>query len=259
MNQILTTNKIYVTPELKKKKKFYKFDFFLSVFLVCILFSFYIYAEYDRNKNEEVSKEILEVVSTAIDETGIPKHEMGRTDDSTIRVEDNVVLIVLDVKDREEVKIDDLLGKLTAKEKEPIKHDVRYSEGEEYYTTAIISIPKLEIEYSVLSRTSEALLKISPTKFWGGEPNEVGNFCIIGHNYRNKKFFSKVPTLENGDTIILKDMEGKSVTYAVYDKYTVEPEDLSCTSQYTEGRREVTLITCTNDSKLRVVVKLREI
>ena len=59
MNQILITETIYMTPELKRKKKIYKINFFLSVFLVCSLFSYYIYAEYDRNKNEEISKEIL--------------------------------------------------------------------------------------------------------------------------------------------------------------------------------------------------------
>ena len=59
MNQILVTKKLYITPELKRKKKIYKFDFFLSVFLVCILISFCIYAEYSRNKDEEVSQEIL--------------------------------------------------------------------------------------------------------------------------------------------------------------------------------------------------------
>lgn len=40
---------------------------------------------------------------------------------------------------------------------------------------------------------------------------------------------------------------------------SVEPNDKSCTSQWTDGKREVTLITCTNDSSLRVVVKAREI
>ena len=59
MNQILVTKKIYVTPELKKKKKLYKVEFLLSVFLVCILLSAYIYAEYDRNRSEQVSQEIL--------------------------------------------------------------------------------------------------------------------------------------------------------------------------------------------------------
>ena len=54
MNQILISEKLYITPELKKKKKMYKIDFFISVFLVCILFSYYIYAEYDKNKNEAI-------------------------------------------------------------------------------------------------------------------------------------------------------------------------------------------------------------
>ena len=59
MNQILITEKLYITPELKRKKFIYKIEFFLSVFLVCLLFSYYIYAEYDRNKTEQVSQDIL--------------------------------------------------------------------------------------------------------------------------------------------------------------------------------------------------------
>ena len=30
MNQILITEKIYITPELKKKKRMYKFNFIIS-------------------------------------------------------------------------------------------------------------------------------------------------------------------------------------------------------------------------------------
>ena len=52
MNQILVTEKLYITPELKRKKKIYKFNFIISIFLVFVLTSFYIYAEYDRNKSE---------------------------------------------------------------------------------------------------------------------------------------------------------------------------------------------------------------
>ena len=59
MNQILATERLYVTPELKRKKVIYKIEFCLSVFLICLLFSYYIYAEYDRSKTAEVSQEIL--------------------------------------------------------------------------------------------------------------------------------------------------------------------------------------------------------
>ena len=45
----------------------------------------------------------------------------------------------------------------------------------------------------------------------------------------------------------------------VYSKYEVVPEDVSCTSQKTNGKKEVTLITCTDDSKHRVIVKATEV
>ena len=88
MNQILVTEKLYVTPELKRKKKIYKLYFFLSVFLVCSLFSYYIYAEYDRNKNEEISREIL----SSIDLAGTDEKQ---TDDTTVRIDDNVLIVTL--------------------------------------------------------------------------------------------------------------------------------------------------------------------
>ena len=45
MNQILVTEKIYVTPELKRKKKMYKILFVISILLIIALFAAYIYAE----------------------------------------------------------------------------------------------------------------------------------------------------------------------------------------------------------------------
>ncbi len=61
-------------------------------------------------------------------------------------------------------------------------------------------------------------------------------------------------------TIIeITDLNNKKLKYSIYDKYTVDPRDVSCTSQLTNGNREVTLITCTNHGKQRLVVKAREI
>ena len=53
--------------------------------------------------------------------------------------------------------------------------------------------------------TTEDLLKISVVKYWGPEANKSRNFCIVGHNYHNKKFFSRAATLENGDSIYITD------------------------------------------------------
>lgn len=102
------------------------------------------------------------------------------------------------------------------------------------------------------------LLKYSPVEFKGNGPNKVGNFCVVGHNYRNDKFFSKILTLSNGDIVEIT-ADNKTVKYSVYKMYEVIPEDLSCTDQETNGKKELTLITCTNDSKKRVIVKAKEI
>ena len=65
MNQILVTEKLYITPELKRKKKIYKIKFCISIFLILVLFSYYIYAENGRTKNEQVSKAILEDIEAS--------------------------------------------------------------------------------------------------------------------------------------------------------------------------------------------------
>lgn len=249
MNQILVTKKLYITPEIKRKKKIYKFDFFLSVFLVCILISLCIYAEYDRSKSEETSQEILAKFNTEIPE------------DTTI-AKNNVLIVVLN----EEEQIEENTHQEEQPQEVVAKKNIQTTnEGYRYTTIATINIPKINVNYPIIDgetdsiEETEALLKISPTKFWGAEPNEVGNFCIVGHNYRNTKFFSKVPNLVSGDIIEITDSDGKILKYSVYDKYEVVPEDLSCTSQLTNGKKEITLITCTNDSKKRVIVKANAI
>ncbi len=249
MNQILVTQKVYVTPELKRKKKMYKFEFFLSIFIICLLFSYYIYAEYDRNKGEKVSQEILASLDLkVVDEAKIS--EAG------IKKEDDVLVVVLDAKNTEEIPIDALIGE-QSENNEPIMQTAE--NGETYYIDSILNIPSLDINYTVLSDTSEELLKISLNKFWGPKPNEVGNYVIVGHNYRNKTFFGKLPDIEEGAIVELTDSKGITVKYEVYDKFIVDPDDAQCTSQLTNGKRELTLITCTATGKQRHVVKCVEI
>lgn len=251
MNQILITKKLYVTPELKKKKKLYKFDFFISVFLVCILFSYYIYAEYDRNKNERVSQDILSTVDFEM------LSEVETNENSAVQVKDNVLVVTLNQQIENEIKLSELIGDASSGTLKPIVHTTE--SGQQYSTVAVLNIPKLGINYPILSESTEELLKISLCKFWGPEPNEVGNYCIVGHNYKNKKFFGRLNELENGDIVELTDLTGRMIKYKVYDQYIVEPEDVSCTSQLTNGKKEVTLITCTNGGKQRRVIKAAEV
>lgn len=244
MNQILINEKLYVTPELKKKKKAFKFEFFLSVFLLCVLSSYAIYAEYDRNKSEQVSKEILDGI----------EFQSG-----TEIVEEEVTVVVLNAIPEEE----EVAQTQTVQTERPVdvpeEQKSIANDGTVYYTIGKINIPSINVNYPILSTYSDALLKISPCKFHGANPNEIGNLCIAGHNYKNSKFFSKVPNMKNGDEIEITDLGGNTVTYEVYDKFIVNPDELECTSQLTGGRREITLITCTNDNKQRYIIKAREV
>jgi len=127
--------------------------------------------------------------------------------------------------------------------------------GSEYRVIASISIPKISVFYPVIAETTEEYMKIAPTKLWGPNPNEEGNLCIIGHNWESEAFFSNLKKLENNDIIRIKDNTGNTTEYKVYDKYTVKADELECTSQETNGKTEITLITCTNSKNKRLIVK----
>ena len=130
-------------------------------------------------------------------------------------------------------------------------------DGNTYEVIAVLYIPTLNIEYPVFSSTSKELLKVSLNKYWGPNPNRPGNFCIVGHNYYDDKFFGKLHNIKKGEVIQLTDMSGKGLQYFVYDTYIVNPDNTDCTSQLTNGETEITLITCTKDFKQRFIVKAR--
>ena len=48
---------------------------------------------------------------------------------------------------------------------------------------------------------------------------------------------------------------GNALEYIIYDKFEVQEADLSCTNQNTNGKIEVTLITCNNVKGNRLVFK----
>ena len=135
--------------------------------------------------------------------------------------------------------------------------EYRTANGEKYTIIGSLKIPKINIEYNILSSTSVELLKVSLNKYWGAEPNEVGNMCIVGHNYLDSRFFGKLHTLNKGDVIEVTDSYNRIEKYYVYDMFIADPYDTRCTSQITNGEKEITLITCYNKGTQRLVVKAR--
>lgn len=133
---------------------------------------------------------------------------------------------------------------------------LNHSSTADYRTIGIINIPKINISYPIINECTEENLKIAPTKLAGPTINTIGNLVVIGHNNWNKEFFSNLHKLKNGDIVELTDTSGTKLTYTVYDKYEIKQDDFSCLEQNTNGKIELTLITCIKYQKTkRLVIK----
>ena len=123
------------------------------------------------------------------------------------------------------------------------------------FVIGLIKIDKLDLLYPILSTVSDDLLNISPCRFYGPMPNQVGNLCIAGHNKTNDKMFGKLDLLNIGEKIEIYDLNGYCINYIVYDINNIHSNDTSCMNQNTNGKREICLITCNNIKDSRLLIK----
>lgn len=125
----------------------------------------------------------------------------------------------------------------------------------DYEVIAKLEIPKINLETNVLKEYTADGMKVCSSKFFGPEPNEVGNFCIAGHNYEQENMFNHLINLEKGDELYLTDNKNGKITYSIYDIYRVKPQNTAPIGQETNGNKIVTLITCVNYSRSRLIVQ----
>lgn len=123
------------------------------------------------------------------------------------------------------------------------------------FVIGVIKIDKIKIDYPILSSTSDELLTVAPCRFAGPMPNEVGNLCIAGHNYIDNTFFAKITNLDKDDEISIFDLNGQIVNYYVTEKFEIENNDFSCTTQETNGEKWLTLMTCNSVKGTRIIVR----
>ena len=228
MNQIICTSSIDFGNINNKKNEFnqrkgflLKFLFYSLVFVSLSLTIYYIFYRFDLYKSERLSQRILNDYNIIF--------IYNKSSDYSTNLPNNKIQLE---------NYDELSG----------------------YVIGIIEIKKLDIIYPILSETSRELLKISPCRFFGPNPNEIGNLCIAAHNYKNNTFFSNLSNLKNGDIVSIHDISGNSVDYIVYKVYTTDSKDTECMNQNTNKSRVITLITCdTLDNNFRTIVKAKEI
>lgn len=132
-----------------------------------------------------------------------------------------------------------------------------YYEG--FVMLGYITIDKTGVKEPILDEVTPEALEKAVAVLYPSNPklNQPGNVVIIGHNYRNGKFFSNNKNLSTGDKIKIKDATGTELTYTIYQKFTTTEEDTSFYARDTKGAIEITLSTCTDDAKQRIIILAR--
>lgn len=148
--------------------------------------------------------------------------------------------------------------KIEAKKDEEVPQNYSYSVNYNGYTIlGRIEIPRIGFNSVILKEQTYAAMNIGTIKSYGVNLNEPGGFVVSGHNFRGRnQFFYSILYLKSGDKIYITDVNGVKMEYSVYEvnRY-VSPNDTSYLS-YFDGYH-VTLVTCENGGKSRIVVKAK--
>lgn len=142
---------------------------------------------------------------------------------------------------------------------EPVEEEVVNEEPEKvfmegYEVVGRIEIPKTKVDYPILKKLTKKTLEIAISVAYGPGPNKVGNTILYGHNYRNNSFFSNNKKLTKNDKVYITDVYGERVEYTIYNIYETVQSDADYMKRDTNGRREISLQTCTNDSSGRIII-----
>lgn len=140
LNQILSsseaiTENISHPPSYKKRKfNFFKFQFVFCICLVIMISGYYFYIQYDKNKKEALSEEIINRFSI----TNLYENSQSSYSTSRLLNENNYQT--------------DSLG---------------------FSVIGLIEIKSIGINYPIIHEFNYELLKIAPCKFFGPNPNQI--------------------------------------------------------------------------------------
>lgn len=234
-----------------------KYGKFLTIVLIVVivaivgLLSFLGYDFYRKYFIDDEAQKFTEEFQNEV-KTGVIKDKQTSTDNTS--TEDNTSLsdkITSTDDDKTSTGGDISTGKVvdTTKKRKTYKG---------FETLGTIDIPKTDVHYPILANVSKNSIEVAVAVQYGPGPNKVGNTIIVGHNYRNGQFFSNNKKLVVGDAVYITDLDGNKIKYIIYNKYETTPEDTDYMVRSTDGKREISLSTCTDDSKKRLILWARE-
>ena len=242
-----------------------KYSNILTMVLIVIIVAivgicfYYGYDYYSQEGDEKQTQKSVEKFNNTVRNKVVVANKKPKTNTTEEKVPENITDFNSLYENTNTVteEPDDEFVDRPVKDSEVQEPEKQYLEG--YEIVGTIRIPKTGIEYPVLSEVTKKSLETAVAILYGPGVNEPGNTVIVGHNYRNQRFFSNNDKLANGDTVILTDVYGNVVTYVIYNMYYTSPDDADyMVRDIEEGVREISLSTCNDDSTQRLIIWARE-
>ena len=166
-----------------------------------------------------------------------------------------IIIIIVDYKKENDLKENEYKISKTMNQKELINNVYKIENEEEYFGRIIID--KINLNELIYNIYSEELLKFYICKLSDeNDYDKISNLVLVGHNYNNDMFFSKINKLDINDVIKI-EKDDKAYIYQIYKKYEVDENDMEPTN--ISNIKEITLITCNNFNKKRIIIKGRKI
>ena len=218
-----------------KYSKMMTIGLIVVIIAILILLGFWAYDVYKEYNTSEVSEQPVEEF----------QHQSGMTNNNNTQVENNTIIGNV-------TNPYDSIGSVS-------DNTIQPSSGVQTYKGFVkvgrIEIPKTNVDLPVLAEVTKESIETAVAVLYGPGLNKPGNTVIVGHNYRNGMFFSDNKKIAIGDKIYITDLEGKRVTYIVYNTYETTAEDSDYMTRDTGGAMEISLSTCTDyDSSRRIII-----
>ena len=206
----------------------------------------WIYNEFDDKQAFEYSQRTAQDMLGLIETGGHVRH----ISDSLIETDeagDNEWMPVIpdDAETPEETPVED-------PDEAVSRNDLPYIVVNRVAYMGVIRIPALRLDLPVNLTWSYPALRRTPCRFSGDTQHK--NLVIAAHSYRTH--FRNINTLVEGDEVIFTDVEGNEFHYRVVRVETVQPTSVA---EVVNSPYDLTLFTCTYDSRARVVVRCREV
>lgn len=121
----------------------------------------------------------------------------------------------------------------------------------------IIEIEKIGLIYAIVEGVEDENIGVAIGHFPNTVmPGEVGNCCLAGHNGgRYGRYFGDIDDLTLNDEVLVTTLDGLVYTYYVKSREIVEPTKTSVLNNTDDGKRMITMVTCTNHGKERLIVR----